>query len=89
MHVHKHQSFYKLALSFLMEVARHVQSTQNKKLEILLHYIEKKVPRLLLCFIVMQKIQIFYAGSVMFVVNYCYFHEANHYLLYKIKSSKQ
>ena len=26
-HVEKHQSFYKLALSFLMEVARHVQST--------------------------------------------------------------
>ena len=29
--VDKHQSFYKLALSFLMEVARHVQSTQNRK----------------------------------------------------------
>ena len=26
-HAEKHQSFYKLALSFLMEVARHVQST--------------------------------------------------------------
>ena len=27
LHAGKHQSFYKLALSFLMEVARHVQST--------------------------------------------------------------
>ena len=27
-----HQSFYKLALSFFMEVARHVQSTQYRKL---------------------------------------------------------
>ena len=27
----KHQSFYKLALSFLMEVGTHVQSTQHKK----------------------------------------------------------
>ena len=26
----KHQNFYKLALSFLMKVARHVQSTQNR-----------------------------------------------------------
>ena len=34
----KHESFYELALSFLMEVARHVQSTQNKKLVIFLQY---------------------------------------------------
>ena len=27
----KHQSFYKLALSFLMKVARNVHSTQNRK----------------------------------------------------------
>ena len=32
LHVDKHQNFYKLALSFLMEVARCVQSTQNRKL---------------------------------------------------------
>ena len=32
LHADKHQSFYKLASSFLMEVVRHVQSTQNKKL---------------------------------------------------------
>ena len=38
----KHQSFYKLTLSFLMEVARYVQSTQNRKLVIFLQYIKKK-----------------------------------------------
>ena len=37
----KQQSFYKLALSFLIEVARHVQNTQNKKLVIFLKYLEK------------------------------------------------
>ena len=31
LHTDNHQSFYKLVLSVLMEVARHVQSTQNKK----------------------------------------------------------
>ena len=30
LHPDKHQSFYKLALLFLIEAARHVQSTQNK-----------------------------------------------------------
>ena len=35
-HANRHQSFRKLALSFLMEVARHVQSTQNRKLTIFL-----------------------------------------------------
>ena len=30
LHADKHQSFYKLALSFLIEMARHVQSTQNR-----------------------------------------------------------
>ena len=29
LHVHKHQSFFKLALLVLMEVARHVQSIPN------------------------------------------------------------
>ena len=29
LHADKHQSFYKLAVSFLMEVARHVQNTQS------------------------------------------------------------
>ena len=32
MHADKHQNCYKLVLLFLMEVAGHVQSTQNKKL---------------------------------------------------------
>ena len=67
-HFYKHQSFYKLALSFLMEVARHVQSTYNRKLVMFLQYIKKKVLQLLLCSIVMQNIQIFYGGPVMFVV---------------------
>ena len=31
LHTNKHQRLYKFALSFLMEVARHVQSTQNRK----------------------------------------------------------
>ena len=40
-HGDKRQSFYKLVLSFLMEVARHVQNTQNRKLVIFLQYIKK------------------------------------------------
>ena len=36
------QSTLKLVLLFLMEVARHVQSTQNRKLVIFLQYINKK-----------------------------------------------
>ena len=35
----KHQSLYKLTLLFLMEVARHIQSTQSRKLVIFLQYI--------------------------------------------------
>ena len=38
-HADKRQSFYKLVLSFLMKVARHVQNTQNRKLVIFLKYI--------------------------------------------------
>ena len=41
LHTDEHQNFYKLALSFLMEVTRNVQSTQIK-LVIFLQYIEKK-----------------------------------------------
>ena len=40
-HADKRQSFYKLVLSFLMEVARHVQNTQNRKLVVFLYYIQK------------------------------------------------
>ena len=50
-----------------MEVVRHVQNTQNKKLVIFLHYLKKKVLQLLLCSIAM----IFCGGSVIFVVA-CY-----------------
>ena len=39
----KYQSFYKLALSFLMEVVRHNQSTQNRKLLIFCQYIKKQL----------------------------------------------
>ena len=35
------KSFDKLVLSFLMKVTRHVQDTQNRKLEIFLQYIKK------------------------------------------------
>ena len=66
-HAYKRQSFYKLILSFLMEVARHVQNTQNRKLVIFLQYIRKNVATAL-CSIVMQNIQIFCWGPVMFVV---------------------
>ena len=67
-HAVKHQSSYKVT-SFLMEVARHVQSTQNKKLVIFFQYIEKKLLQLFLCSIVMQKKnQVFYGGPAKFVV---------------------
>ena len=60
-------NFYKLALLFLMEVARHVQSTQNRKLVKFLQYIKKNVLQRLLCSIVMQNIQLLYGVSVMFI----------------------
>ena len=66
----KHQSLYKLALYFLMNVTKHVKSTQNRKLVIFLQYVKKKVLQLLLCSIVMQKIQIFYGSSVTFVISF-------------------
>ena len=44
----KHQSFCKLALSFLMEVTRHVQNTLNRNLAVFLEYIKKKLLQLLL-----------------------------------------
>ena len=37
MYADKYQSFYKLAFLFLMAVARHVQSTQNRKF-IIVHF---------------------------------------------------
>ena len=40
-HADKCQSFYKLVLSFLMEVTRHVQNTQNRKLVIFCNILRK------------------------------------------------
>ena len=59
----KHQSFYKLALLFLMEKARHVQSTQNRKLVIFLQYLKKKVLQLFCVLLWSKSIQIFLRGS--------------------------
>ena len=49
-----------------MEVARHVHNTQNRKLVIFVQDIKKKNDATALCYIVMQNIQIFYRGPVMF-----------------------
>ena len=68
LHGDKHQSFYKSALSFLIEVARHVQNTQNRNLVIFLQYI-KKVLQLPLCCIVMRNI--FFRSPFLFVAT-CY-----------------
>ena len=43
LHADKHQNFYKLELSFLMEVNINVQSTQNKKVVIFLQYHKKRI----------------------------------------------
>ena len=40
------QSFYKLALLFLVELTRYVQSTQKRKLVIFLKYLKKKMLQL-------------------------------------------
>ena len=49
LHADEHQSFYKLGLLFLMEVARYVQSTQNRKLVIFLQRVLQHVCVLLWC----------------------------------------
>ena len=66
------QASYKLVLCFLMEVTRHVQNTQNRKLLFffVFFYILRKTVGTALCSIVMKSIQIFYGGLVMFVVTY-------------------
>ena len=68
LHVIKRQSFQNLALSFLMETARHARSIQNRKFVTFLQDIQKKLLQLLLCSIVTSNIQIFYGGIVVFVV---------------------
>ena len=42
LHLDEHQSSCKLALSFLMEVNRHNQGSQNRKFVIFLQYLKKK-----------------------------------------------
>ena len=69
-------NIYKLGLLFLMEVARYVQSTKNRKLAIFLQYIKKIVSQLLLCSIVMRNIQIFCGGQIMFLVT-CFLAQPN------------
>ena len=69
LHANKHQSYYKLTNLSLMEVASHVQSSQNRKLVIFLQYIKKNILLLFLCSIVIQNIQIFNMGPVMFVTH--------------------
>ena len=64
MHADEHQSFYKLGLFLLMEVARYFQSTQNRKLVKFL----QRVLQLLLYSVVIKNIQIFYGGPTMFIV---------------------
>ena len=61
-HADKRQSFYKSVLSFLMEVARHVQNTQNRKLVIFLQYFRKNVATAL-CSIMMKNIHILQGSS--------------------------
>ena len=63
------QASYKFVLCFLMEVTRHVQNTENRKLVIFFDILRKTVETAL-CSIVMQSIQIFYGGPVMSVVTY-------------------
>ena len=43
LHADKYESFYKFALSFLMDVVRHAQSTQNREIKIFLQHVKKKV----------------------------------------------
>ena len=52
----KHQRFCNFPLLFLMEVAIHVQSTQNMKLVIFLQYIKKTIVATTLCSIEMESI---------------------------------
>ena len=67
LHADDHQSFYKLALLFFMEVTRNVQASQNRKLVIFSQYMP-------FCSIVVQNIQIFHGCPVMSIVTCCYIH---------------
>ena len=64
LHADENQSFYKLKLLFLIEMARYVQSNPSRKLVMFL-------PRVLQpswCSVLMQNIQIFYGVPAMFIV---------------------
>ena len=89
LHADEHQSFQILTLLFLMEVTRHVQSTQNMMLVIFLQYLKKKLSQLLLSYIVMQNIQIFYGGPVMFVVVRCKMYKYTLKWKYKVEEQRQ
>ena len=75
-----------------MEVARHVQISQNRKMVIFLQYIKKSVKTAFFS-TVMQNIQIFHGGPVMFVVACLYVCFVRVYLpntfLYNIAASHQ
>ena len=64
LHADENQSFYKLRLLFLIEVARYVQSTPSRKLVRFL----QRVLQPLWCSVLMLNIQIFYGGPAMFIV---------------------
>ena len=61
--------FYKLAFSFLMEVARHVQSTHNRKLVMFLQYLQKKLATAFVIYCEAKHSDIL-LGPVMFVLTY-------------------
>ena len=65
---HKHQRFCNFPLLFLMEVAIHVQSTQNMMLVIFLQYIKKTIVATTLCSIECKVFRYFTEAPVMFIV---------------------
>ena len=54
LHANKNQSFYKLAIPFLMKATGNAQSNQKRKMVIFLQCIKKKLLQLFLCSIVIQ-----------------------------------
>ena len=72
LHADKHQKFLQVGIAGFDRSGQICPSTKNRKLIISLQNIKKIVSQLLLCSIVMLNIQIFYGGSVMFIVS-CFF----------------
>ena len=60
--------YVKLAFSFLMEVARHVQSTQNRKLVMFLQYLQEKTVATAFVIYCEAKHSDILLGPVMFVL---------------------